>query len=92
MTTTIRDNADQSRFEIYLDDTLAGYADYDDQDGQRVFPHTVTLPQFRGQGLAGRLVEHALDEARDQERRVVPACSFVADYVAAHPEYAGLVR
>ena len=44
-----------------------------------------------GRGVAGDLVKAALDYARAQGLRVVPACSYSAAYVQRHPEYADLV-
>ena len=55
MANRIEHNADQSRFEIYVDDALAGYADYVEAHGVRDFGHTVTEPDFRGQGIAGQV-------------------------------------
>jgi predicted GNAT family acetyltransferase len=51
-----------------------------------VFTHTETLPRFGGRGLAGRLVRHALDEARAGGHPVVPECWFVAAYIRDHPD------
>ena len=76
---------------MVLDDQVAGFADYVDQGDVRMFPHTVTDPRFRGQGVAGELVKVALDDARAEGKQVVPACSYVADYIDRHPEYADLV-
>ncbi|NKS79750.1 GNAT family N-acetyltransferase [Rhodococcus hoagii] len=87
----IEHNAGQSRFEIYVDDALAGYADYVEAQGVRDFGHTVTEPDFRGQGIAGQVVKAALDTTREQGLKIVPSCSYVAKYVQSHPEYADLV-
>ncbi|BCN43405.1 GNAT family N-acetyltransferase [Prescottella equi] len=91
MANRIEHNADQSRFEIYVDDALAGYADYVEAHGVRDFGHTVTEPDFRGQGIAGQVVKAALDTTREQGLKIVPSCSYVAKYVQSHPEYADLV-
>ncbi|MDI6628527.1 GNAT family N-acetyltransferase [Rhodococcus sp. IEGM 1370] len=71
------------RFEIHVDSELAGYSEYLESDGSRTFHHTVTLPQFRGRGLAAALTEYALDDTSTQGLRVVPACWFVRDFIAA---------
>lgn len=79
------------RFEVVLDGEVVGVADYEDRGGVRSFTHTWVEPAHRGAGLAGRLVDAALDEAAGSGRRIVPLCSFVADHVRSHPEYAALV-
>ncbi|WP_311922614.1 GNAT family N-acetyltransferase [Microbispora sp. H10836] len=84
-------NAAASRYEILLDDTLAGFAQYRLRGGSMVFTHTEVRDEFAGRGLGGRLVGAALDGARAAGLRVVPLCSFVAWYIEKHPEYRGLV-
>lgn len=85
------------RFEILVDDVVAGYADYQDapatggETGVRTFPHTVVDPEFGGRGLAGRMVGKALQVTKDEGLRVRPACSFVAKYVEKNPDSADLV-
>lgn len=91
MANRIEHNVDQRRFEIYVDDALAGYADYVEANGVRDFGHTVTEPDFRGQGIAGQVVGAALDTTREEGLKIVPSCSYVARYVETHPEYADLV-
>ncbi|WP_415977320.1 GNAT family N-acetyltransferase [Rhodococcus sp. 077-4] len=92
MPVTITHNSADRRFEIYVDSELAGYSEYLDSDGTRTFHHTVTLPQFRGRGLAARLTAHALDDTSTQRLRVVPACWFVRDFIAsAGDRYSHLV-
>jgi predicted GNAT family acetyltransferase len=62
--------------------------------GERVldYYHTYVPPEFRGQGIAGRLVEFALDEARRRGCTVRPSCPFVARFIAARPDYQDLLE
>ncbi|MEV0363449.1 GNAT family N-acetyltransferase [Nocardia fusca] len=94
MSTELRHNAEDTRFEIYLDGTLAGYADYAETESPKVrnFHHTITFPEFRGRGVAGQVVGYALDETRAAGFEVVATCWYVDDYIGAHPEYADLVH
>jgi len=46
--------------------------------GERmVIDHTFTPPALRGQGIAGRLVERAVTDARARGWSVVPVCPYV---------------
>ncbi|MFI8568924.1 GNAT family N-acetyltransferase [Rhodococcus sp. NPDC078407] len=83
MQVTIDHDSANSRFEIHVDSELAGYSEYFESDGVRTFHHTVTLPRFRGRGLAAALTEHALDDTSTRGLRVVPTCWFVRDFIAA---------
>lgn len=85
-------NAERSRYEVHLAGRRVGLADYYERDGVVVIPHTETLPEFGGRGLAGKLVRFALDDIADQGKRVDPACPFVAAYIRRNPEYSGLLE
>jgi predicted GNAT family acetyltransferase len=85
------DNRPELRYEIWVDDRLAGEIRYT-LDGEVVtMVHTEVDPEFEGSGLGQTLVAGALDDVRGHGRRVRPLCPFVAKYVARHPEYADLV-
>ena len=56
-------------------------------EGKRVvFTHTFVPPELRGRGVAEKLARAALDWARHERKRVVPACSYVAKFIERHPE------
>ena len=77
---------EQSRFALYIGDALAGYAEYTQVGDVRDFDHTVTEPEFRGQGVAGD-VRHALDATRAEGLKIGTSCSYVEKFVSEHPEY-----
>lgn len=87
----VDDVPERSRFEVSVDGAQAGFAEYAIRSGRMVLPHTVVDGSYRGQGLAGELARVALDSARARDLRVVPECSYIADYITKHPEYADLV-
>ena len=91
MDVTVRENADQLRFELLLDGEPAGFAAYRVRDGITVITHSEVDPAHRGQGLGNELARQTLDALRAQGARIVPSCRFFAGYVAEHPEYADLV-
>ncbi len=86
----VRHNVAESRFEVEVDGRLA-VADYERRGEAMVLTHTLVPPELRGRGLAERLVRAALDHARAEQRRVVPACSYVAAFIARHAEYQSLL-
>ena len=53
--------------------------------------HTGVPPAIGGRGIAGALVKAALEYARQQGWKVIPACSYAADFVQRHPEYADVL-
>lgn len=89
MSFAVSDEGD--RFQISVDGQVAGFTQYQDRDGARIFPHTEIDPAYQGQGLASRLIAQALDATREKGLAVLPLCPAVAGYIAKHPEYADLV-
>lgn len=79
------------RFTIDVDGQRVGMAEFSDRNGQRSFFHTETSPEFQGRGLATILVAEAVAVTRDAGLRISAPCSMVADYLAKHPEYDGIV-
>jgi predicted GNAT family acetyltransferase len=57
----------------------------------RIANHTFVPPALRGQGVAQKLVEALVADAREHGFRIVPQCSYVAALFRRHPEWADLV-
>ncbi|MBK8446817.1 MAG: N-acetyltransferase [Micropruina sp.] len=92
MSEPVRHNERRSRFEIFVDDALAGFAHYHLSNGVATFDHTEVKPEFNGRGLGTTLVAGALDQVRATGAwRVRPVCPFVVTFIKRHPEYADLV-
>lgn len=83
-------NESAHRYEVTIDGYQA-VAEYAFADGKQVFTHTFVPPELRGKGLAEKLVRRALEDARTAQRRVVPACSYVAVFIQRNPEFAPLL-
>jgi predicted GNAT family acetyltransferase len=91
MTTQVTRDDRRSRYELTVDGSTVGIADFVVQGDRVVMPHTVIDPTRRGQGLAAVLVAEALDDIRSSGRTVVPTCWYVAEFIEAHPEYGDLL-
>jgi hypothetical protein len=84
-------NAAESRFEIWIDGQLSKL-DYIQDGNTIVMTHVGVHPDQRGQGVAGRLTEVALEYAKAKSLRVIPMCSYVAAYIRRYPVYAELTK
>ncbi|MGA1836553.1 GNAT family N-acetyltransferase [Herbiconiux sp. 11R-BC] len=92
MSTEIRNELQQSRYTITLDGEVAGFADYLVDGSTITFVRTEVDPTKRKGGVAGQLVQYALDDVRTSGGlAVVPKCSFVAHFIDTHPDYQELV-
>ena len=56
----------------------------------RVAEHTLVPEAIGGRGVAGKLVEALIADARAHGFRIEPACSYVAAAFARHPDWAAL--
>lgn len=86
----VTNNAERRRFEL---ETAAGLAiaDYRLAGSTMTIYHTEVPLSLRGRGIGARLVHGALEEVRRANLKVVPACSFVREFVDRNPEFADLL-
>jgi len=87
----ITNQPEAERYSISVDGEPAGFTQYRERPGGLAFVHTEIDDRFEGQGLGGRLVSFALDDARARGLAVLPFCPFVRSYIQRHREYADLV-
>ncbi|MCZ7640391.1 MAG: N-acetyltransferase [Verrucomicrobia bacterium] len=89
-TLVIQHNAAAQRFEGLVGDQLAWLA-YSRVGHRYLLDHTWVPEELRGRGVAAQLVSAVLTEARQQNWRLVPRCSYVAAFLRKHPEFSDLV-
>ena len=90
LTTTVRDNPAELRYELLLDGQMIGEIRYRIEGDAVALVHTEIDPGYEGQGLGTRLIEEALLDLRARGRPVIPICPFVRRYIDRHPECADL--
>lgn len=56
-----------------------------------VADHTGVPPDHRNSGIALRLVETMIADAREEGFKIVPSCSYVAAQFRRHPDWADLL-
>jgi hypothetical protein len=91
MTTVVKRNDDAGRYEITVDDELAGFSTFRIDGDVITFVHTETESAFEGHGMASKLIREALDDVRARGQRVIPRCPFVRRFIADHAEYQDLL-
>ncbi|SBT38029.1 GNAT family N-acetyltransferase [Micromonospora auratinigra] len=91
MSFLVEENPAEHRFEILVDDALAGFTAYLPRGEVLVFTHTEVDDRFQGRGVGAALIQGTLDQIRARGGRVVPRCPFMAAFIERHPDYADLV-
>ena len=61
------------------------------EGGTVVIDHTFVSDVLRGQGVAGQLMEAAVQEIEAQGLQATPICSYAVKWFASHPEKQGLL-
>lgn len=85
-------NEADHRYVASIDGEFAGEARYTLRGDVAEFDHTFVPQQFGGRGVAGRLVQFAMDDVRAKaEWTVRPACSYVISWFGKHPDYSDLL-
>ena len=86
----IRNNQQENRYEAEVDGGVA-FAEYHHEGSTVRFTHTEVPEESEGKGVAGRIVQFALDDCKTRGLKVVPVCGYVKAFISRHSEYGKLV-
>lgn len=89
MSFDIRHDPAARRFETVVDGQHCEL-DYRLGDQVMTITHTGVPVPVEGRGIASALTQAAMEVARSQGWRVVPACAYAAAWLRRHPEFADL--
>ena len=70
--------------------SAVGRLTWTEHDGIRAAQHTLVPSEIGGRGVAGKLVEALIADARAQGFKIDPQCSYVAAAFKRHPEWTAL--
>lgn len=75
------------RFELNIDGKIAFLAYQHQGPEVLAFTHTFVPPELRGRNLAAILTRFALEDARQQGKKVAPLCSYVDVFMQRDKEF-----
>jgi len=84
-------NEAENRFETWIDNQLSKL-DYMQDGNTIVMTHVGVYPEHRGQGIAGKLTQVALEYAKERSFRVIPMCPYIAAYIRRNTRYEDLTK
>ena len=92
-TIEVRDNPENRTYEARMadQDEVVGTLVYEIQGNRTVLTHTWVEPSYREHGVATALSRGALDDLRAKGRTITVFCTFTAEFIDEHPEYADLL-
>jgi predicted GNAT family acetyltransferase len=88
----ITDNSETGVYEAALGGRTVAGAVYHRAGDRVTLLATSVFPEFRGRGIAARLLGGVFDRLRAEGATVTVTCPFTTAFLKAHPEYADLVR
>jgi len=83
-------NTQQQQFEIHAEDNVAVLV-YRFYKNDIALMHTDVPDALGNRGIASALAKFALEWAKEQHKKIMVYCPFVASYLKRHPEYNELV-
>jgi predicted GNAT family acetyltransferase len=90
VTAEIRDNPDQSRYELDIDGQIV-FATYRRDGATLAIHHVEAPPALRGSGAASKLMQGIVDMARTEGIKIRPLCSYASAWMRRHSEYGDLL-
>lgn len=84
----ITENSEVGIYEATLGGVTVAGVVYSKTGSHVTLLATSVFPEFRGRGIAARLLGGVLDKLRARGEAVTITCPFAAAFVSAHPEYA----
>ena len=80
-------DAENRRYEIFLEGERVGLMDYSLRPGEIHLVHTEVDQAHQGKNLAAILLRESLADIRARgTEKVVPVCSYTVRYMEKHPE------
>lgn len=87
MSANVVHDAENHRYEIFLEDERVGLMDYSLRPGEIHLVHTEVDPAHQGKNLAAILLRESLADIRARgTEKVVPVCSYTVRYMEKHPD------
>ena len=80
------------RFRLMVNGEEASYVAYEAHGDFMEILSTYTRPQYRGRGLASRLLRAVAKYAEEKALKIRPICSYAVRFFQKHPEYSHVVR
>ena len=86
----IKRNQEKNKFFLKFGQDLA-FLKYKDLGENKIEIFQTYVPRKqRGQGVAGKLAQAALEFAQTHGQKVYPSCSYVADFMDRHEKFRSL--
>ncbi|MEL9929422.1 MAG: GNAT family N-acetyltransferase [Sulfolobales archaeon] len=76
---------------VKFSDGSKAYLTYKIDNGKMILESTYTPPQHRGKGVAKKLVDKAIEIAREKGLEIIPICSYSVYYFMKYKDVRGIL-
>ena len=83
---------DRLRATAYDGDTGIGVCTFSAEGQEWTIEHTYVEPSYRDRGIAEKLVEKVVTEAKARGVKIIPVCSYAREWFDEHREYKRLLK
>lgn len=80
-----------NRSAAYENNNLIGLCAYVINDDKWIINHTEVNSNYKGQGIARKLLQSVIDNARIFKVKIIPECSYAAKVMKDNPEFADIL-
>ena len=87
----IEHSKEKRRFFSIIEGKEAYLTYMNDGDNILIFDHTYVPFSLRGKNIAAKIVERALNYAKENKFKVVPSCSYVRAFIDRNKQFEELV-
>lgn len=88
VTITKHETATGGEYQAHLADSdVTGHLTWQTRDGVHYADHTLVPTEIGNRGVAARLVEAMVADARENHFKIAPLCSYVVAAFRRHPEW-----
>lgn len=87
----IKHDKKNQKFYAIIEGKEAWAAYLKENDNILNFNHTFVPPEFRDQGIAGKIVEFGLNYARENNFKIIPSCPYVNYFIKNNKRFQDLL-
>lgn len=91
MAVAVIHRAELCRYEVQVSGRPAGFAEYLDVCGIRIFIGARVDPEFEGHGLGSAMLRAVLEMERAAGNRIQARCTLMRRFIERYPEYRALL-
>lgn len=76
----------------FVGDSEIGVCEFNVLDDKWVIVHTEVNSNYRGSGIAKKLLDRVVDEARNKNIKIIPKCEYAIKVMVGKNEYSDVIE